>query len=359
MKFPLVLSVAVAALPLLSAQADTLEKDRAAIRASAGCFLVDYNYHEVESLLPDYKLDAREYHTSLNKDFVKFAQMYSMLDPAITPDKYQLNMKEKIWLRVDDENTIHLQHILFLTNKEGQLDFVMKHHSERWRYEADRTFEYVGNTLWKPTSVENTNGKWTREMTALDDSPRYSCTAAWDHTREFPTWTCANYSPIPGRESRDMDRSDYHGLDRIHSLTIYPNAWLDTQDNKKVREVNGERVPFVKEKGRNWYTRIPDADCNVVDSFIEERKGFWEITQGVWDELLQGEQGIYESKTGAPRWMPINGGPFIVHPGRKMVQYTKGIEEDFVKKAGQVSRGDRTNFSQAVRNVIDRYNKAP
>jgi len=356
------LSLLIACLTAGSAFAGSFEQDRQAILGSTGCYMVDYNYHEVESLLPEYKLDSREYHSSINKDFQKYAQMYSMIDPAITPEKYQLTVKEKIYARIDLPNVIHLQHVIFLTNKNGELDFVMKHHSERWRYEADKTFDYVGNSLWKPTALENNKGKWTREMTALDDSPRYSCTAAWDHTREYPTWTCANYSPIPGREYRDMDRKDYQALNRIHEVTVYPHAWLDTQNNEKVYEkADGSRVPFAKEKGRNWYTRLKDDDCKVVDSFIEERGGFWDITQNAWDELLNQNEGVYDTQMGPPRWMPINGGPFIIHPGRKLVQYSKGLEEKYVtaskeKQSDPIFKGE---LIKEVKAIIARNNVKP
>lgn len=362
MKKFLPLSVIILSATLGAAFAGPFEQDRQAILGSTGCFIVDYNYHEVESLLPhEYKLDAREYHSSVNEHFKKYAQMYSMLDPAVTSDKYQLTVKEKIYARVDSANVIHLQHIIFLTDKNGALDFVMKHHSERWKYEADFTFDYVGNSLWSPIAVENSKGKWTREMNALDDSPRYSCTAAWDHTRQYPSWTCANFSPIPGREYRDMSR-DYQALNRIHELTVYPHAWLDTQNNEKVYEkADGSRVAFAKEKGRNWYTRLKDEDCNVVDSFIEERKGFWEITQNVWDELLNTKEGVYDTQTGAPRWLPINGGPFIIHPGRKLVQYSKGLEEKFVTalKEKQNNPNFKIELSAEIKSVIGRNNKKP
>ncbi|MBN8555410.1 MAG: hypothetical protein J0L93_08200 [Deltaproteobacteria bacterium] len=335
--------------------ADTLEKDRQAILGSTGCYMVDYNYHEVEAIDPTYKLDPREYHSSINSDFQKFFKMYSMIDPAVTPDKYQLTVKEKIYARVDSPNTIHLQHIIFLTNKDGQLDFVMKHHSERWKYEAAKTYSFVGQGRWDATAVENSKGKWTREMMALDDSPRYSCTAAWDHTREYPTWTCANYSPIAGREYRDMKRSDYQALNRIHEVTVYPNAWLDTQNNEKVIEKeDGTRVAFVKEKGRNWYTRLKNDDCNVIDSFIAERKGFWDITQQVWDGLLNEGKQISEPH-GAPLWLSLNGGPFIVHPGRQMVQYKKGLEEKYVtaSKDKQIDAKFKAEIADEVRKIVN------
>ena len=336
--------------------ADSLPKDRQAILGTSGCYVVDYNYHEVEGLIPEYLLNTREYHSSINKDIHKFIQMYSMMDPAVTPEKYQLTLKEKIYVREDSPNTIHLQHIVFLTNKDGQLDFVMKHHSERWRYEADKTYSFVSKGRWDAVAVENSTGKWTREMTALDDSPRYSCTAAWDHSREYPTWTCANYSPIPGREYRDMDRTDYQALNRIHELTVYPNAWLDTQNNEKVYEYeNGSRVPFVKEKGRNWYTRLKDNDCDVVDSFIAERKGFWDITEQVWEELLVEGKEITESK-GAPLWLSLNGGPLIVHPGRKMVQYKKGLEDKYVSASSEKQKDPqfKAELAKEVRALIEK-----
>ncbi|TVQ78757.1 MAG: hypothetical protein EA369_06160 [Bradymonadales bacterium] len=316
-----------------SAKAENLqrEKDRQAILGMSGCYMVDYNYHEVEALLEGYQLDHREYHASVNSDFQRFVRMYPLLDSSVTPENYQLNVKEKIWVRTDEENVIHLQHIIFLTNKKGELDFVMKHHSQRWRYEADRTYTYSGGMLWEVENLEDTAGRWTREVKALDDSPRYSCTGAWEHSQEFPRWECSNYSPIPGREYRDMGRRDYQGLDRTHRITVYPYSWLDAQENVKVREQNGERIDLARELGRNWHHPLPEGDCSVVDSFVEERSGFWSLTQEVWDEFLQEGRSMYESTgRGIARWMPINGGPLIVHPDRKLVQYRTGLEQEYL-----------------------------
>jgi hypothetical protein len=341
---------------LLTNTEASIEKDRKAILNTSGCYIVDYNYHEVEALDPSYSLDTREYHSSLNPDFKKFASMISMIDPNTTPETYQLAVKEKIWVRSEGPDQIHLQHIIFLTNAKGELDFLMKHHSERWTYEAKKVYAYAGGAKQAPVELQDNQGQWTREMTALDDSPRYSCSGKWDHSGAYPRWTCSGISPIPGREYRDMQR-DYDSLNRFHEITVYPNAWLDTQNNEKVREnEDGTRSAFVKEKGRNWYTRLPEADCHVVEPFIEERKSFWDLTQNAWDQLLQ-ENRILVQPEGPPLSLAINGGPFVVHPdgkgGRKMHQYRKGLEQTFVEAKARQSDSDfRKSLSMEIRKII-------
>ena len=102
-------------------------------------------------------------------------------------------------------------------------------------------------------------------MTNLDDGLRYQCAARWTEDRAYPEWSCANYAPIPGRETRDMGRSDYQTLQRGTRIVVYGAAqggsWLERQDNVKTIHTDSGRVPLVRELGKNWYVRLPDAEC--------------------------------------------------------------------------------------------------
>ena len=62
-------------------------------------------------------------------------------------------------------------------------------------------------------------------MTNLDDGLRYQCAARWSEDTAYPEWSCgSNYAPIPGRETRDMGRSDYQALDRSTRIVVYATS---------------------------------------------------------------------------------------------------------------------------------------
>lgn len=374
------------ALAMLSiAYADT-EQDKQAILATAGCWMVDYNYHEVEKIDDEYaysqehSLDPREYHAKLNKNYLRFIEGLVKHDKSIDPETYQLTPKEKIFVRKNDEKGIHLQHVFFLTNSAGELAFVIKHHSEYWRPASDKAYDYCGQNTWNPICPEQGENLWTRELNALDDSPRYSCTAPWDHSQQYSSWTCSSYSPIPGREYRDMDRKDYQGLNRTHELTIYDHAWLDTQNNEKVRENEaGVRQALVREKGRNWYTRLENSQCEVLDLFLTEaRLAFWDLTQSVWEQLLSEGSVITEDPSKGPRWSAINGGPSIMYPntmmgkvgsrfagGKTVIDYPNGylvthgdsIKEAFLKNYEDDPEQAIATAREAIYEAIREYSK--
>ena len=84
----------------LSADAvdDALARGLAAIRSMTGCYLVDYNYVEVESLKPGYTRNPRVYDVNRDK-----------------------SAKEWITADVVSPSRLRLQRVLFLTDLAGSL----------------------------------------------------------------------------------------------------------------------------------------------------------------------------------------------------------------------------------------------
>lgn len=259
-----------------------------AIRGMQGCYLVDYSYAETESLKPGYERDGRVY--DVNKD---------------------KSVKEWIYAIDTGANKIRLQHILFATDLEGNLaeGSQLKHTGEDWEFEAPFLYDFTGPAVWNVKPLEAGTGLWTRRITNLDDGLRYQCAAPWV-ANKYPEWSCANYAPIPGRETRDMGRKDYNTLDRFTRVIAYGTNWLERQENTKVihGHDNGTRIPLAKEVGKNWYVRLPDAECAAAQTFVAENQAFWDVLRAAWDEVLVGDRPFHERTTlGPARYMKIMG----------------------------------------------------
>jgi hypothetical protein len=145
-------------------------------------------------------------------------------------------------------------------------------------------------------------------VTNLDDGLRYQCAARWSEDTAYPEWACGNnYAPIPGRETRDMGRSDYQALERSTRIVVYGSSqgggasqagsWLERQDNVKTIHGDGGRVPLVRELGKNWYVRLPDAECAGGQAFAEAHRSVWTLLRETWDGVLDG--------SGPPRFVKM------------------------------------------------------
>jgi hypothetical protein len=269
----------LASLAAAGADESPLSRGRQAIQGMTGCFLVDYSYVEVEDLKPGYVRDPRVY--DVNRD--KSAKEWITAE-ALSP--------HRIWLR----------RILFLADLEGRIrpGTEIRHQSEDWQYDARFLYEFVTPFRWEVRDLTATPGRWTRRVTNLDDGPRYQCAAPWSDDRAYPEWSCSNYAPIPGRETRDMGRSDYQALDRGTRIVVYGPAgggsWLERQDNVKTIDRDGVRTPLVRELGKNWYVRLPDAECDGARAFAAPREAFWALLRETWDGVLAGSGPFVERR---------------------------------------------------------------
>ncbi len=273
--------VLAAGLVTSKAQAsDALQLGHDTLHSMAGCYLVDFNYAETESLKAGYQVDHRIYDVNRSK-----------------------SVKE--WIYIDDisPTRLRLQHVLFAVGLDGKVmdGSELKHTGEDWEFQAPFLYDFTASNTWAVKDLRATNlGQWTRKITNLDDGLRYQCSAPWLETSAYPEWTCSGYAPIPGRETRDMGRKDYDALDRTTRVIAYGNSWLERQDNTKVIDRAGQtKENLAKETGKNWYVRLPDAQCQAGRDFAAPRHEFWQIVRQSWDQILIGERSFVE-KPAAP-----------------------------------------------------------
>jgi hypothetical protein len=259
---------------------DGLARGLAAIRSMTGCYLVDYNYVEVESLKPGYARDPRVYDVNRDK-----------------------SAKEWITADVVSPTRIRLQRVLFLTDLAGvvRAGTEIRHQTEDWEYDAPFLYELVAPRTWRVRDLTPTPGLWTRRVTNLDDGLRYQCAARWSDGTAYPEWSCSSYAPVPGRETRDMKRSDYDTLERTTRVIVYGQSFLERQDNVKTIHRDGEKAPLAREVGKNWSVRLPDAECETARAFAAPRQAFWRLSREVWDGVLNGAAPFVEkSPAGQP-----------------------------------------------------------
>jgi len=250
-----------------SADDSQLEAGKRALRARTGCYLVDYSFVETDVLKEGYAKDNRVYDVNRDK-----------------------SVKEWIFAEDLSPTRIKLQHVLFATDLSGKIreDSLLKHTGEDWEFNAPFLYEYSGHSKWVVKDLKASPNLWTRRVTSLDDGLRYQCAAAFSLSNFYPDWSCDNYAPIPGRETRDMGRRDYQGLQRTSRLISYGASWLERERNVKTIETGEARTPLVKEAGKTWYVRLPDSECAAAQTFVTKRLAFWMLLTQTWDTVLNG-----------------------------------------------------------------------
>ncbi|HEY7436159.1 MAG TPA: DUF6607 family protein [Methylomirabilota bacterium] len=314
----LLLSGAVAA----HAQDRQLARGRDAVQSMAGCYLVDYSYVEVQELKPGYVRDPRVYDVNRDK-----------------------SAKEWIVAETLSPTRLRLQRILFLSDLTGKVreDTMIRHQSEDWEFAAPFLYDFVAPLHWQVRDLRATPGLWTRRVTNLDDGLRYQCAARWNEDRAYPEWSCSNYAPIPGRETRDMGRSDYQTLQRGTRIVVYGAAqggsWLERQDNVKTIHNDSGRVPLVRELGKTWYVRLPDAECAGARAFAARRRDYWALLRETWDGILDGA------------------GPFLERgPAGQPPRFVKMFEvEDDAITRNLAEPAERQSVRERILAVIDAY----
>ena len=261
---------------------------RAAISRMAGCYLVDYNYHETKALKAQYALDARVY------------------DPNAKRTVMELVLEEDA-----GNDRVRLQHVLFFMDDAGKpdLESIIRHQAEDWVLEPDWVWEYQGQSRWTRLETKDRKGQWVRRITNLDDGLRYQCLAPWRAAGARAEWECGdNFSPIPGRETRDMKRKDYQALVRKTHLVVFPTSWVERQQNvKTIVSADAGREPLAEEVGRNWYVPVDDAQCAEAARWTQERLPFWKLLEETWAGYFASHQEWRETPpgNGQPRWAKI------------------------------------------------------
>ena len=155
------------------------ERDRRAILAMAGAYRASFDFIEVAGFTA-----------------------------AFQPDKpYQSWGTEKVYVLEDKGTSIVLQHLLVMTmvGEDGKTEapFVVKHWRQDWHYEPKDQLVYRGHNTWQRVAVPaaQRKGQWRQTVYQVDDSPRYSGVAAWQHLGNYSAWSDADgWRPLPRRE---------------------------------------------------------------------------------------------------------------------------------------------------------------
>jgi uncharacterized protein DUF6607 len=241
------------------------EKDRAAILAMAGGYRASFDFIETAG----------------------FAD-------ASKPDRpYQSWGTEKVYVVSDNGRNIVLQHLLVMSmvGPDGKVEgpFVTKHWRQDWSFEPTHRIVYRGDNTWQRVRVprEQSAGRWSQTVYQVDDSPRYSGLANWQHVANHSSWSDADgWRPLPRREF--SVRNDYQVLIGDNRHTITPTGWLHEQHNlKAVLDAKGRVSAVVgQETGLNRYERVTDVDWAAGDNYLRATAPVWAAVRNEWDRLF-------------------------------------------------------------------------
>ncbi|MDJ0837636.1 MAG: hypothetical protein QNK37_14065 [Acidobacteriota bacterium] len=236
------------------------EKDRKAVLAMAGAYVVDFHFHETVGFVPGYDLK---------------------------PAKDSAGMEIVIVVE-DTPKRIVLQHIL--QTSRG----IVKHWRQDWEYESTVMWEYQKDNVWtkRTLSKDEVKGKWTQRVYQVDDSPRYESIGAWTHIGNLSQWESAlTRRPLPRREYTTRDDYNVMMAKNRHALT--PTGWVHEQDNYKLHidEDGGEKV-IAREFGLNTYDHANEDKLSEAVAWWQENSRVWKDVRSVWTELFKREERI-------------------------------------------------------------------
>jgi len=259
----------------LSAQGQS-EEDRQAIKSMCGCFEVKFN----------------------------FAETFS--HPRDTPYVASKTSHQKAleWVELIEEtpNKISLQHLLLVSSGA-----IVKHWRQDWRYENTEFYDYNGFNDWNYLikTPEQVKGQWTQWVFEVDDIPRYSGSSTWVHVDGRQYWSNTTHAPLPRREY--TKRQDYNITKRTNVHEITPFGWIHNQDNDKIiRDPNGEEYLLASEKGYNTYTKVDDSRCLRAREWWQENVDFWAKVRNRWEEEFAKKQYLQLAKG-------VEGKPLFLH----------------------------------------------
>jgi hypothetical protein len=196
---------------------------------------------------------------------------------------------ETVVLVEDAGKRISLQHILVMGG-----GVVVKHWRQDWVYESPRHWVYAGNQRFeqREPDAKQIPGAWTQLVYEVNDGPRYSGTAKWNHKYGVSTWTSErNWRPLPRREY--TSRTDYQLINAENRHTITPQGWTHEQDNTKVmRSKEGKDTTLVREFGFNDYRRIEGYDFGPALAYWNSTSNFWADVRTRWEKEFTADEPV-------------------------------------------------------------------
>lgn len=272
MKIKLVPLLAIILLANTVAKSQDLKKqeDIKSIKSMCGCFEVKFNFAEYFQ----YAKDSITYKPSKSK---------------------HENGLEWIELVENEPNKIVLQHLLITGKTE---ESIVKHWRQDWLYENTNFYSFFKNKTWKfnTKTAKEVKGQWTQKVFQVDDSPRYEGTATWIHADGANYWKNTTDAPLPRREYTKRD--DYNVLKRRNSHEITKTGWIHEQDNDKlIRDDQGNDVLLAQEKGLDVYTKVADSKCKIAQEYWKKNKEMWKKIRNKWELVYEKNKDLSLQKS--------------------------------------------------------------
>ncbi|WP_395061994.1 DUF6607 family protein [Flavobacterium sp.] len=288
----------------LSVKSQDLKKqeDIKAIKSMCGCYEVKFNFAETFQ----YSKDSINYKPS--------------------KVKHDLGL-EWVELVEDKSNKIVLQHLLIVGKTDAD---IVKHWRQDWQYENTDIYDFVKDRTWKfeKLQAKNVKGQWTQKVYQVDDSPRYEGTASWVHVDGTTYWRNTTDAPLPRREHTKRD--DYNVLKRRNIHEITKKGWIHEQDNDKIiRDDNGNDVLLAQEKGVDVYTKVDDSKCQVAKNFWKSNNALWQKVRLKWEIEFKKNKDLSLQKS-------VDGKPLYTHlfelkPDASQAEVDKIIDSFLIK----------------------------
>lgn len=258
-------AMALAAAPMTAAvaQADAMQRDRAAILAMAGDYRVRFEFRETVAFVPGY--------TPI---------------PAAVSGGF-----EAVRVIEDRGDFVSLQHMLVVGEAPDLM--VVKHWRQDWRWQPTEVLAYAGRDRWRlrPVSASERRGAWSQTVWQTDDSPRYGGIGRWTYDNGVTRWTSeSTRRPLARRDAiRKPPYAWYQGVNR-HALT--PSGWVHEQDNDKLGLKDGKPATFVHEVVLNTYARSKEFKASAADDYWAKTKDYWGAVRASWDQAIRREGGV-------------------------------------------------------------------
>ena len=239
---------------------DTVEKDRAAILAMAGEYEISFKFMETFAISKGYELKK----------------------------PYLAEATEMVFVVKDSPTNIILQHVLWLED----LERVVKHWKQEWKFEDKILHEFTGNNTWSRRALSDAEvrGTWTQKVYQVDDSPRYESYGSWSHEGGMSSWQGSKTRrPLPRREY--TKRADYEIMMAVNRHTITPTGWVHEQDNFKQVSATGEIL--CREVGLNDYERTDLVDFTKVKDYWTQNSSYWIFVSSIFDTNMESSGPIF------------------------------------------------------------------
>ena len=233
------------------------EQDRAAIRAMAGDYQVQFRFEETAACVEGYQLRP----------------------------VYLADATESVRVIEDRGDFISLQHILVLDGGFHGPPKIIKHWRQDWTWQDTELLEFRGRERFvhRKLTPAQVAGTWTQAVYQTSDQPRYESYGRWSHIGTTSSWVSEEtWRPLPRREATKRDDYQVVLCRNIHTITA--QGWIHEQENRKLvlDDAGRPQRVLVLEHGINTYVHT-DSEAALVD--FSEADRYWAATAEYWAEV--------------------------------------------------------------------------